>query len=507
MADLSAYIDFKVTLDKSTSPYKIIVTDSGSYAPELIPDITARFDVLQPDGIVLSTLGETPDIQYNAGILRPGSKELRPASDDSFQRGLYVITYRLTAPNFDETEKTKSFYVNFKPPKAAISPSLDVFTPALKANDITGYLISGFTLKSVDRSWRGNLHDLGVIEGHDEIFDLALNGEYYDASYSVTLNATVSYYLNSAPWVTVKDKITTQASFATEVPLSLDAILTELNAYETKMGINCYTADSVTKNNYVLATALFQNLLLRGNTGNAKVPLTKTIDNIQRVLNNGIEPIYEVSNEVIRPYTFKGFGIELPAVEKTSVFEIFIGTGSNYRVSADRKQLTPLNSNGKPALVNAKVESMFIEGVKVPFQPRSESVWAYFNPVNGTFTLSNGTFADQAFISINTNANIEVNTDSSTYGPFDTVFTFSGSAMNYAYGFRFELPSLSNKIRFKFDKKTVTSGLGGTLRIKRGGATLGLGNFALDYLGEPFVFQDEFGTEYNRVVVDGTISI
>ena len=506
MADLSAYVDFKVTLDKSTDPYKIIITDNGSYPSELVPDITARFDIMQPDGLVLSTTGNTPDVQFNSGILQPGSKELRPASDGTFQRGLYVVTYRLAAPGFSDTEKTKSFYVNFKPPKAEISPSLDVFTPALKVNDITKYLLSGFTLKSVDRSWRSVLQNLGVTEGHDDIFDLSLNGEYYDAAYSVTLNALVSYYLNASPWVTVKDKISTQASFTTEVPMSLEALLTEINAYETKLG-NCYLADQSIKNNYVLATSLFQNMLLRGRTGNAKIPLTKTIDNIQRVLNSGTDPIYEFTNEVIKPYDFNRFGIDASVPEKTSVFEIFIGTGSNYRVSADRKQLTPLNKTGKPALVNAKVDSMFIEGIKVPFQPRTESVWAYFNSVNGTFTLSNGTFADQAFISINTNANIDTVNDNISYGPFDTVFTFSGSATNSAYGFRFELPSLSNKIKFKFDKRVVRSGLGGTLRIKRGGATVGLGNFALDYLGDPFVFQDEFGIEHNRVVVDGTVSI
>jgi hypothetical protein len=51
MADLSAYVDFSVRLDKSGMTPAIVLTDTSAYPVGVAATVTGVFSVTQPDNI------------------------------------------------------------------------------------------------------------------------------------------------------------------------------------------------------------------------------------------------------------------------------------------------------------------------------------------------------------------------------------------------------------------------------------------------------------------------
>lgn len=499
MADLSPYVNFSVTLDKSGTIPTMKIRDTGAY-PSGVPQIVTGFvSILQPDGIELAT-SNTADITFGAGSLTPVTKELRLASDGNFQKGLYVIKYTVKAAGYEDTVLMKDFSLRYEKPVLDIAPSFDVFTPSLKVNDASRYLSAGMSSYSVARTWKATMPNLGVINGYDEQLDLLLNGEYYDAVYNVKMDVVITYILAGSSWVLIKDKGSVSETYTTEVPQSLEELLTEITAYKTTLDNKGCHFNTEESNRYVVAFTMYQHLKERLVSG-AKVPLRKMVDQIQAAL-NGVDPIYEVTNEVIQPYIVKD---DIESGVTNGLIEIVIGTGYNYRVSEDGRSLTPLNKNGRPSLIGSKVVALFLEGLKVPFKPRNDSTYGFFNPSTGTITITNGTFSEGAYVSINTSAVTEE--QESDAGPFSVIYSYAGSV--YANGNRFATMSstISSVVRVSYNPIDVPIGLDVRMNIYFAGKCIMVFDCASDYLGEPIGFRDPLGVDHIISFRQGTVSL
>jgi hypothetical protein len=84
----------------------------------------------------------------------------------------------------------------------------------------------------------------------------------------------------------------------------------------------------------------------------------------------------------------------VPKVRKVKPLEIIIGAGAGYTVSTDKLTLTVT------ALQNKEILDFFIESQKTPLIVRTGSTYGTFTPSAGTILLTNGTFANDAYISI-----------------------------------------------------------------------------------------------------------
>lgn len=500
MADLNSILDFSVVLDKSGIAPVLRITDVSAY-PSGLTGITGVFSVLQPDGITIAGSFTVPDISYAIGAQNTANKELRLASDKDFQRGLYVFTYTVKAPGYDDTVVEKKINFRYTKPIIDISPSFDVFTPSLKVNDVTNYAQGNLLTPSIARIWTANVQNLGVVNSQDNVFDLLLNNKYYDAVYSVTLQSVFTYLFSGATWMAIKDISSKTETYATEVPPSLEDLLTQITAYKERLD-NCSVSNQ-DKFNYVYAFTLYEHLKLRGKFG-SKIPLREMIDEIQTVLNNGVEPIYEVTNEIIQPYTFKDFtGSDIP---DNNIIEIVIGSGNNYNLSSDKRTLTPIGRNGKPSLVGKTTPQLFKEGLLVPFTARQTSVYGYFNPTKGSITLTNGIFSDTELVSISTNVSVETNTGASS-GPFDTVLRFVSSAESISGDIRANANEISSQTWFAVNKIVPAAGLPITMRIFFSGVQVLKVVLPSDYLGQPFSYKDSLGFEHTSDLIKvGTVS-
>jgi hypothetical protein len=133
VADLSAYIDFSVQLDKSVDPALVRLTDPDNYPAGVGIYIRGVFSVTQPDGISVDGNFTSPDVYSSGGQLVVATKELRLASDGvALQNGLYTITYTVQCTGYTDTVLTKAFTLDYASPSVIITPLKDVFTPQIQ---------------------------------------------------------------------------------------------------------------------------------------------------------------------------------------------------------------------------------------------------------------------------------------------------------------------------------------------------------------------------------------
>lgn len=273
MADLSAYVDFSVKLDKSDPDNPVTtVTDISDYPMGVAPTITGVISATQPDGISRDGSFLSPDISWDGSELTPVSFELRLASDDSFQNGLYTFTYTVKATGYDDTVKTKTFSLDFTVPVIAISSSVDVFTPSLTEEDVTDYVVDGFEAPDITRAWTALIRyvgtSIGTVTGTQSVFDMAYGGYYYDAHYSITLVSTVTWESTTYDWVTVVDEITGYTQIDAYAPPTLAEIRVMLDNMKSAIeagtwcGI-CRCDCGVDYTQWVLAVALYDQIVAK----------------------------------------------------------------------------------------------------------------------------------------------------------------------------------------------------------------------------------------------------
>jgi hypothetical protein len=210
-------VSFSVQLNTSSTP-KLILTDTSTHGV----DRRAIFTIQQPDGYVRTGNWATPDLTAGVYVFEI---PLRLDSSGGFQCGSYNIQMENSANNYDPTYFTRSFNLVFNNPSLVIKNNFDVFKPNLNVSDTTSYSVTSFTTGTITRSWSGVSTPTGTITGTSQTFSLAYNGNFYDATYAISLTSTVTYTSTTYSWLTVVQKQTKSTSICAMTPPTISQMI------------------------------------------------------------------------------------------------------------------------------------------------------------------------------------------------------------------------------------------------------------------------------------------
>jgi len=337
MADLSAYINFSVVLDKST--LKMQVVDNSAYPAGVAQTVTGVLSITQPDLITLTGSFSSPDIYWTGSSLHAALKDLRLATNNSFQNGAYVITYTVRATGYTDTVLTKTFSLNYTAPSLVLTQNFDVFTPNLSVQDATIYSATGFTYLTTSRSWSADIDSvLGTVRtvtSSTQNFDLAYLGNYYDSKYSVSLVVKPIWQLTAVnPFVTIVDQLSISSVYYAEIPPTLATLLTGLDTLKSQLDAsicNCATY-SVLKTRYLLAESIYDHMIKRGTSGDL-AGLSLYVYQLQKLFNNNVTPSYTNTNTVIPTYDWGSGAVttiswnSITGKPSTVIIEWIVGQG------------------------------------------------------------------------------------------------------------------------------------------------------------------------------------
>ena len=293
MANLSAYIDFSIVIDKSVETPAIRLTDPNNYPSGVGLYLTGVFSITQPDGLSITGDFDDPDIYWEDGALVVAVKELRLSTEDEIQNGIYTITYMLHVTGYSDTVLTKTIDLSYTPVTQAVTNLTDVFTPVFYTLDGTTYTLEGYNTPTITRAWEAIIKYVGstivTLTGSSSLFTMSYNGLYYDANYAITLETTLTYVITDDTWVTVKDLLTSTSSIDPYTPPTLAELAASLRAMRLSIedgtycgGSNCgcdidYTPFNDAQNLYDLIKA-------NGQAGQT-VGLNSQMEQLRKLLN------------------------------------------------------------------------------------------------------------------------------------------------------------------------------------------------------------------------------
>lgn len=391
MADLSAYIAFSVKLDKSGTTPVITLTDPNNYPAGVNIYVTGVFSITQPDGINITGSFTSPDTYYP---FAPVNKELRLASDGSFQTGVYSITYTIQCIGYSPTVSTKTFTLAYTTPTLSIQDLTDVFTPSLEQLDITDYLQDGFNTPTVVRAWQAYLDyagtSIGSVTSSTILFDMKYSGVYWDAKYIVSFSAVITSVSSTYAYLTVIDKISSSFDVDAYTPPTMQVLASQLTTMQQEVaagtycggkGCGCGCSDEQAFTN---AQALYQLIKTNGCNGDT-VGLQDYITELQKLFTCNGTTTQTHNNSPIPVYNFgcgNGGGL-------TQAIQFTVGSGALYAPAAGTVDYN------NPNLINNTTFLIFRQAIG---DYLSQGAGDFSYKITGGFTLSNATGQGTPFV-------------------------------------------------------------------------------------------------------------
>ncbi len=299
MPSLNSEISFDVRFLFTGAP-SIRLTADTTLTPEQQEDLKIYFAVTQPDGIAESGDFDDPDIEWDGSALNTFTKVLRLGSDQLYQKGVYAITMFAQHPDFTDGAFTRSFTFNYKPITQVIREDLDVFTPMLRYVDRSVYTKASFSILSQTSSWTGTTTAGALTPSSTPVFDLEIDGEYYDASYDIEYTKNVIYEDATNAWLTVEQGFTYEKTGKAYLPQSTTTLLTYLD--QLKAGAStcgCSDFNSLYQRAAALYTHIRDKVCAR-----SVFSLKSYFDEFYRLTHNNQNYSYSHSGGVIPAYDF-----------------------------------------------------------------------------------------------------------------------------------------------------------------------------------------------------------
>lgn len=302
MADLSAYINFSVRLDYTQN--KILLTDTGTYLAGVDVNLVGKFDITHPDLIPEVGSWTLPDVTYVSGALTTSLRDLRRSSTNLPQTGNYTITYTIDHPDYTPTVLSRTFNFQYVPVAAVVTEGFDVFTPLLELVDETVYTVANFNSPTITRAWSVVAGTLGTVTGSTSTLDLAVSGDYYDATYVGTLLTTLIYQHSTLSYLSVKDSVGYSVDTSANTPPDTCSLLAFVNALKERADLLANTCQPYTeaRATWQYATSLYM-LILQNLLASTTDNVTDYVDELLVLYYNAV-PNYTNTNTIIPPYTF-----------------------------------------------------------------------------------------------------------------------------------------------------------------------------------------------------------
>lgn len=294
-------ISFNVSFNLLSTP-TLVLTDATTTPPAGFVGI---FTITQPDGFTRTGNISSPDISTSGGAF---SILLRLDSTGQVQTGTYTIKYTGAAPGYLSTDFTRTFQFQYKPVDLVLDEEFDVFTPALKYNDLTAYQVSTYNASAVTRAWSAVSTPTGTVTGTTQLFDIKFNNKYYDANYVITLASTITYTHQTYTYLTVVERITKVVNTYAETPPSLDLFVSKISDLKLKMDslVNTNQPYADAKAAFESAETYFTHIIDKLKVNN-KTNIDKDLQDLLAVLSNYQIPVYVPTNAIIPPYDYSNF--------------------------------------------------------------------------------------------------------------------------------------------------------------------------------------------------------
>lgn len=403
MANLSAYIDFNIILQKDTDSSSLILSDPDNYPAGVDVNLKGYFIITQPDGITVTGNYLTPDIDWSGSQLTIATKELRLRATGGFQQGEYTITYNIVAPGYDETSLSRTFDLSYTSPTLETAENFDVFTPNLSVTDNTTYAQAGMTLDSVVRNWEATIISVeGTnqdIAGSLQTFDLNYLGSYFDSRYDVSLTATANYTIVSPDnWVQILDQVEFEDTYYAFIPPTIIELLQLLTNYKATVdaahcicGTGCVDNCTILKNTYSLAVAIYTHIVERGRNGESE-GLDAYVLQLQKLLSNCVTLPYTNTNEVIPAYYWG-----TPPAGTVFAFykQMIVGSGVNDAPADGATSYTDTNLIGKNVIVyldSLLMGNGLIDRVSITYNSMTSTI-TWNTPLNSPQLISIYTYS------------------------------------------------------------------------------------------------------------------
>lgn len=277
-------LTFNIKFDLIGAPTLVM-----SGMPALPSGATSRFIITLPD-------------RYES-IITGASFSLRLDSKGAVQLGGYMVVYEVTTSDLVKSTFSRFFQFYYTPVDLLMSESFDVFTPSLTYNDSTVYGAPGFTNSTVTRLWTVNSPPTGTHTGTAQSYDLVSAGQYYDASYLVSLASSILYTSINYSYVTIDERITKVVNTYAQTPPELKDLVTLISLLKTRLDSLDNTVQPYvnTKASFEIAQSLFVHILDKIKVNNTD-GIYRDLKDLIVILHNEQIPTYVALNIPILPY-------------------------------------------------------------------------------------------------------------------------------------------------------------------------------------------------------------
>lgn len=293
-------ISFLVNFNLQSSP-TLVLTD-GSTMPS---GAVGRFSITLPDKYTRVGDFSVPDIASSGAAF---SYALRLDSNGQVQTGQYIIKYEIKTTDGVISTFSRVFQFDYTPVVLDMEELFDVFTPKLEYNDRTIYQRSGFNYTNLSRNWFATSTPTGGISSTLQKIDIKYNNKYYDASYAITLNASLLYTHQVYTFLTVTEVVSKTVNTYAETPATLDNIVSEITGLKTTLDslVNTNQAYADAKAAFESAQTFFTHIIDKLKVGNV-TNIYKDLKDLLQVVNNYQNPAYVAKNVQILPYDLSNF--------------------------------------------------------------------------------------------------------------------------------------------------------------------------------------------------------
>lgn len=360
MATLNGQIDFEVKFDLTGLP--TLKLKASSSIPGIDkPNLTGYFYIKQPDGIERTGDYITPDVAWSGSDYPEFSIPLRTASDGTYQKGNYIISFFAECSGYTPGVETKPFGLTFTPAKEILTQLFDLYTPSLKYQNDTVYTKGDFSITSQTESWAATCVAGSITPSSAALFDLAIGGNYYDSVYNITHNKTVTYQSIAYAWLTIIQDWDITFIASAYKPASMVTLLGYLDALKAVRDAN--SCDKSINEVYEDAAVLYGHIRSKV-CAQITTGLKEYFDEFYRLTHNYQSPVYVNTNTIIPAYDFTtgcsgsgGGGSTVPTV----VIECVIGNA--YTITGGSATVTGL-SNGSTSVSSADFSNVRLEIIR-----------------------------------------------------------------------------------------------------------------------------------------------
>jgi hypothetical protein len=263
-------LDFRVTFNLVTRQLQIL--DLGSHGVEA-GTVKINYKITSPAGVAWEN---TDFVNADSGGAGTFSIALPNAIDVPFPMGDWTVrqTARYVDPESGDQVLSRTFAINWSTPKMTLTELFDVYSPSLKYSDDTDYSVTAFNISSHTTAWNAVVGSVGSATGTAALFDLAVGGSYYDASYAITFQSDLTYNSSVYAYLYVVIRLSSAINTCAATPLTFDQMLQKLQDFYTLLQT---TGASILGNpgddeKYQLAESLLNNIsMLTRNSKNNEI--------------------------------------------------------------------------------------------------------------------------------------------------------------------------------------------------------------------------------------------